>query len=383
MRAGENPVSVRSMRGLATLFVGLLLLATGRVEAQRGTYVVRTGDTLAEIARRHHVSIAALQSENRLRRTNLRPGERLRIPPAPRLRNRIPARQYSVRAGDTLARIARRFRTTVEDVRAANALRSERLRPGTALWIPHRGHSGAEVRYQTREGNAPVVPDAPPPIAVETAEQAAARARELGLGPTHIGQRLLREGASDPRWVEAAGRAEDVDGTMLLPVDAGRYLRGWGSGMGGYHLAVDIGAPSGTEIRAVARGLVGYVGRGIRGYGNFVILVHPNGWVTAYAHNRQNLVAVGQLVSRGDVLATVGETGFAQGPHLHFILVHEGHHCDPMPLFRPTPARPTGEPIETLELVWDTEHRPSGIRCLYRSDAPHPLHSSRHRRRRR
>lgn len=347
----------------------------------RGTYVVRSGDTLAEIARRHRVTVESLQAINRLRRDAIRPGDRLRIPRPDEVRADVPARRYTVREGDTLARIARRHRVGPEDVRIANALASEHIRPGQVLWVPHPGVSGAAVRMRLRVGNAPAVPDVVPELAEEEAAAVAARAAELGLGSVSVGQRLLREGA-DPRWVEAAGSAEELEGTLRLPVDDGVYLRGWGSGLEGYHLAIDIGAREGTEIHAAERGLVAYVGAGIRGYGNLVLIVHANGWVTGYAHNRQNMVVAGQIVERGDVIATVGQTGYARGPHLHFMLVHDGRHCDPMPLFRPQIRRASGDGVDTLELVWDTEHRPSGIRCLFRSEAPHPHRTWRHRGRR-
>ena len=235
------------------------------------------------------------------------------------------------------------------------------------------------MRAALRTGNPVTAPDIRPELSEEEEAAIAARVQELGLGRAAVGQRLLRE-EPDPAWVEAAGDPEALDGTLLMPVETGVYLRGWGSGLQGYHLAVDIGAPQGTEIRAAERGLVAYVGNQLRGYGNLVILVHPNGWVTGYAHNHQNRVIPGQIVERGEVLGTVGQTGFARGPHLHFMFVHDGRHCDPMPLFRPAMTRPNGEPVETLELVWDTEHRPSGIRCLLRSEAPHPHRSWRHRR---
>ncbi|MBZ0121234.1 MAG: M23 family metallopeptidase, partial [Sandaracinaceae bacterium] len=131
-------------------------------------------------------------------------------------------------------------------------------------------------------------------------------------------------------------------------------------------------------LRDAERGVVAYSGTGVRGYGNFVILVHPNGWVTAYAHHRRNLVVAGQLVERGEVIAEVGSTGFAQGPHLHFMLVSEGRHCDPMPLFRPALRR---EGVEHVEAVWDAELRPSVVQCLSREERPHP-HYERGRRRR-
>jgi len=363
---------------LAPVLALALVLGTPMAHAQRGTYVVRAGDTLAEIARRHRVSVEALQQANRLRRESIRPGQQLRIPGRAESGRYVPARRYTVRDGDTLARIARRHRVSVEDVKTANELRGENIRPGQRLWIPRAGVTGAQVRAAARVGNPAEEPDVRPELPEEELAEIAARARELGLGPASVGQRLLRDDA-DPRWIAAAGSAEDLEGTLLMPVDDGAYLRGWGSGAQGYHLAIDIGAPQGTPILAAERGLVAYVGDDIRGYGNLVVLVHANGWVTGYAHNHQNRVIPGQYVARGDVLATVGQTGYAQGPHLHFMFVHGGRHCDPMPLFRPMfAAGRSGEAMETLELVWETEHRPSGIRCLLRSQAPHPHRSWRH-----
>ncbi|MEQ8461825.1 MAG: LysM peptidoglycan-binding domain-containing protein [Sandaracinaceae bacterium] len=369
------------MRGTTMAFLAAaLVLWPLTAEAQRA-YTVREGDTLAAIARRHHVTITELQRANRMRGTVVRPGERLQIPGRDGWRRaRGRGRRYTVRAGDTLNRIARRFHVSVADLQAANALRSESIRQGQTLLVPRPGQSGASLRASLREGNAPVVPDIAPELEEDEAEAIQARVAALGLGGAHIGQQLLREGATNPDMIEAAGSTDEMDGTLRMPVDEGRFLRGWGSGADGYHLAVDIGAASTTEIHAAEGGLVAYAGRGIRGYGNFVILVHPNGWVTAYGHNRRNLVVEGQLVERGEVIARVGQTGFARGPHLHFILVHEGQHCDPVPLFRPRIARADGAEVDEPELAWDSEHRPSGIRCLAREARPHP-HYGRGRRR--
>lgn len=323
------------------------------------------------------MSVEALQRANGLRGENIQMGARLRIPPRSSARARnVPARRYTVRGGDTLARIARRHRVSVADVQAANGLRGESIRVGQKLWIPRPGVSGRAVRAALRSGNAPQAPDVIPELDEETAAEVEARRHALGLGSVAIARALLGEGA-EARWVEAAGTPDELDGTLQNPVEEGAYLRGWGSGLAGYHLAVDIGAAVGTEIRAAAKGLVAYVGRGVRGYGNLVLLVHANGWITGYAHNRQNMVVSGQIVERGHVLGTVGQTGYARGPHLHFMFVHGGRHCDPMPLFRPTIARRDGGEVDTLELVWDTDHRPSGIRCLLRSEAPHPHHRRR------
>jgi murein DD-endopeptidase MepM/ murein hydrolase activator NlpD len=378
LRRASEACSVEGVRWLAQLALLLALVGGATAHAQRGWYVVRPGDTLAEIARRHRVSVDALTRANRLREDAIRPGDRLHIPSSSA---DVPARRYRVRDGDTLARIARRNHVSIEELQRANGLRGETIRPGESLWIPRPGVSGAEVRAALREEN-PTTEQSAPTIAPERRAEAEERARSLGLGPVHVGQRLLRE-SGDARWIEAAGAFEDTQGTLLAPIDDGRYLRGWGSGVLGYHLAIDIGAAEGTPIRAAERGLVAYAGNGIRGYGNLVILVHANGWVTGYAHNVRNLVVAGQLVDRGEVVAHVGQTGYARGPHLHFMFVHQGRHCDPLPLFRPGLTRSDGTGLDVAELVWDAAMRPSGVQCLMRADRPHPYHEGRRERARR
>lgn len=84
------------------------------------------------------------------------------------------------------------------------------------------------------------------------------------------------------------------------------------------HDGLDIAAPKGTVIRAVADGNVIFSDWGPGGYGRLVIIRHEVGLVTVYAHNDKNLVRVGQRVKRGDAIATVGRSGRASGYHLHF-----------------------------------------------------------------
>jgi hypothetical protein len=98
------------------------------------------------------------------------------------------------------------------------------------------------------------------------------------------------------------------------------------------HLGVDILSPSGTPVRAAASGVVLYSGNGIRGYGNLVILRHSDEFVTVYAHNETNLVDEGGRVEKGQVIANVGKTGNASGPHLHFEIRKNNQAVDPLPL---------------------------------------------------
>jgi murein DD-endopeptidase MepM/ murein hydrolase activator NlpD len=87
---------------------------------------------------------------------------------------------------------------------------------------------------------------------------------------------------------------------------------------------------------------VAYAGNELKGYGNLVLVRHPDGWVSAYAHNSELKVKRGEPVKRGQVIATSGQTGNVQSPQLHFELRKGSTPVDPMPhlsAIRDQPAR--------------------------------------------
>jgi lipoprotein NlpD len=96
------------------------------------------------------------------------------------------------------------------------------------------------------------------------------------------------------------------------------------------HQGIDISSPSGTPIKASSSGTVLYSGNTIRGYGNLIILRHSEEFVTLYAHNQSNLVEEGTWVERGQIIAKVGQTGRASGPHLHFEIRRNKKAIDPL-----------------------------------------------------
>ena len=83
------------------------------------------------------------------------------------------------------------------------------------------------------------------------------------------------------------------------------------------HEGWDIGARSGSAVRATADGMVTVAGRE-RGYGKLIEIDHGYGIVTRYGHNSKNLIKVGSKVKRGQIVALVGNTGRSTGPHLHY-----------------------------------------------------------------
>lgn len=96
------------------------------------------------------------------------------------------------------------------------------------------------------------------------------------------------------------------------------------------HQGMDILAPAGTPIKASQSGWVTYSGSAIRGYGNLIILRHNEEFVTVYAHNQVNLVEEGNWVEREQIIAKVGQTGNASGPHLHFEIRKNNKAVDPL-----------------------------------------------------
>ncbi len=96
-----------------------------------------------------------------------------------------------------------------------------------------------------------------------------------------------------------------------------------------FHKGVDFASDAGTDVLAVASGIVTWAGRR-EGYGNLVEVNHGNGLVTRYAHASKTLVSVGDKVERGQAVAEVGSTGRSPGPHVHFEVLKDGRQINPM-----------------------------------------------------
>jgi murein DD-endopeptidase MepM/ murein hydrolase activator NlpD len=121
------------------------------------------------------------------------------------------------------------------------------------------------------------------------------------------------------------------------------------------HKGVDYAAPTGTRVKSTADGYVQFVGRQ-GGYGNMVVIRHNNGNSTAYGHLSAFAKGLhaGQRVSQGDVIAFVGMTGLATGPHLHYEFRVNGVHQNPLKL-----AVPPGPPITgDVRTVFEERLRP-------------------------
>lgn len=126
---------------------------------------------------------------------------------------------------------------------------------------------------------------------------------------------------------------------------AGRPIRhGWISSLYGmrtdpftgrqeFHAGIDFAGKMGSNVMAVAAGVVTWAGKR-SGYGNLVQINHGNGYATRYGHNEKVLVKVGQTVKKGQIIAKMGSTGRSTGPHVHFEVLYHGRQVNPRKYIR-------------------------------------------------
>lgn len=240
-----------------------------RPEVKISRHTVRKGENLWTISRRYGVNMESIAGSNNLRSSFLQPGQKLEIPSQKGI-------IYRVKRGQSLWDIARLYKIPLKEITECNNLTSNRIKPGERIFLPK-----ARLPYEQR-------------------------IRLVSYSPS---QRFIKP------------------------------VKGWVSSGFGYrrhpiyeqvmfHEGIDLVAPYGSRIRAAAGGKVIFSGwKG--GYGLAVILRHPNGYTTTYAHNKQNLVKAGQYIRQYQTIALLGDTGTSTGPHVHFEIRKNGKLVDP------------------------------------------------------
>ncbi|GAA4900487.1 M23 family metallopeptidase [Ferrimonas pelagia] len=162
---------------------------------------------------------------------------------------------------------------------------------------------------------------------------------ELALLLADMDQLLKRLDRVDNQLplLETLERHHHIDNDRYL---SGRPLTsGWQSSSFGYrndpfngrrtmHRGLDFAGPEGGEVIATGAGVISYSGT-MFGYGNLVEIDHGNGLKTRYGHNKENLVELGQVVDKGEVVALIGSTGRSTGPHVHYEVMKNDRQVDP------------------------------------------------------
>jgi murein DD-endopeptidase MepM/ murein hydrolase activator NlpD len=188
-------------------------------------------------------------------------------------------------------------------------------------------------------------------------EITAGEVRRLGLDPARFQAEAGIGGpyeaadpahASDPNFKALFMSWKQLDsleqGTIAIPslepVKGTRFTSGYGvrsdpfKGRAAMHAGVDLAGPIGTPIYATADGTVGRAEWNNGGYGNLVEIEHGRGIQTRYGHLSKFMVASGQKVKRGDLIALMGSTGRSTGSHLHYEVRIDGKAVNPIPFMQ-------------------------------------------------
>ena len=296
------------------------------------SYVVQPKDTMFSIARRHGVTVDALLWANGLTDANvLKEGQNLAIPPSS-------GTLYAAKDGDTLESVAKANGVSVTGIAAVNGLaEGGSLTPGQSLLIPAPRQAGAPdpafspVSVSAAQVSAPVPVPSPSATAFPSATPApTSTPAPTGTGASSGSSASLVSSAA-PLVKPTGSPSASPSGTPSVTVTTRKLPKlewplslappkiGITTRFQPGHTGIDISAPEGSPIKAMAAGVVKRADKGENGgYGTLVVLDHGDGITTWYAHMSQISVAVGDKVQTGQQVGLAGSTGRSTGPHLHF-----------------------------------------------------------------
>lgn len=264
---------------------------------RREVYLVSRGDSLWTIARRNNMSVSDIKRAN----PQLGDSDRLNVGDELNLVVADPMVNVSVTQDVVLAQKIP-FRTIYKDDSSMYKGTTKVLKPGQPGF--------KEVTYRVTQTNGSEIQRdiINEEVVEEPEDQVVVRGTKTPPVPVGTGRFM---------WPVAGG---------------GRVTSRFGWRRGGFHYGLDIGSPRGTAVLPADDGKVTHAGW-LGSYGILVTIDHGNGYVTKYAHNSAVQVSVGQRVQKGQQIARIGSTGYSTGPHLHFEIIRNGSHLNPLSFF--------------------------------------------------
>jgi murein DD-endopeptidase MepM/ murein hydrolase activator NlpD len=288
--------------------------------------VVGQGDTIYTISRRYDVPERSIIDANHLQPPyRIAAGTTLALPQE---------RFHVVQPGDTLYGVSRLYGVEVSTLASLNHLDAPyALKVGQTLYLP----ASVEPVDKAAPALPPARPDAAPATAPPPPGPPGAKPPDQQAGAPASPQPPPGEKPPEPKAATAAAAPAPTSPpehragkeSFVWPVQ-GRVIGRYGTGPGGTHNdGINIAATPGEPVHAAGDGVVAYAGNELRGYGNLVLIKHPGGYMTAYAHNSSLLVKRGEIVKRGQEIARAGSTGTVSTPQVHFEIRQGTRALDP------------------------------------------------------
>lgn len=250
---------------------------------------------------------------------------------------------YVVESGDCLSVIALDNNTTVASIMALNGMEDADaiIRDGQELII---AVPEPDLKIRVTMGEVYEEDYTEEPVIIANDSWYTTREEVLEEGTTghrerndvvvyendvEVSRTMVQQKVMMPSKAAVIERGTIIPPTYIKPISGGRFTSGFGRRWGRMHKGVDWACPTGTTVFASCGGTViqaSYNG----GYGNNVVISHPDGRMTRYAHNSKLLVKTGQTVEQGEPIALSGNTGRSTGPHVHFEIYINGAAVNPL-----------------------------------------------------
>lgn len=302
-----------------------------------GTVRVEPGQTLYSISKANNLTVGQMAAANNIPQPyTVRVGQTLVVPgtsnpasPAASFRpasaavapkNYAGTNIHRVSAGETLFAVGRAYNVHPYKIAEHNGLpQPYNLRVGQELRIPSRGALSAAAPSAAQPATQTVATAQPDDSSVITQPKDQAQ----------ISQPVAKVESPIQQADQAVVGGTDTGTGFRWPVK-GRVISKFGSKPNGSrNEGINIAVPEGADVRAAEAGVVAYSGNELKGYGNLVLIRHPDGWVTAYAHSKEVYVQRGDTVRRGQIIAKAGSTGSVSSPQVHFELRKGASAVDP------------------------------------------------------
>ena len=320
------------------ILVGQKLIIKNKVAPNRIYYTIKNGDNLTSIAKRHNVTISKLREWNNLKSSSIRVGQKLIVGiesnnntllPKNSVQN-IETAQHIVKKGETLSAISRKYNISVENLVRFNQLLDTLIVPGQRIWLQDgqasnnstnsNKSSQSETRHVVKRGENLFRIAQDYKVSVDEIRSW----NHLSNANIRVGQTLIiknspsiKNSNQSLRQLPLNQQSPNLSVPAILPLNEVNVISEFGLRSGKMHQGIDLSASPGTPIYAVLPGKVVFSGVQ-RGFGNVIILEHENHIMTLYGHNEQNLVLVDDIVTQGQIIATIGNTGNTSTNHVHF-----------------------------------------------------------------